>query len=127
MFDMRSPACQSRRPTNRIPIRRRIGATIGTIGMSAVFFQDMFGLITFDAKFEQLAAIRPRIGKNQVIHCLEAYQFQTGLLPLKRADSLSMSLAGFHAQTSMVPVHLRFPVRRGRRRHEGARPAELVA
>src|SRR6266852_5779058 len=84
-----------------IPIAAAIARTIGT---SAVFFQDMFGLITFDAKFEQLAAIRPRIGKNQVIHCLEAYQFQTGLQPLKRADSLSMSLAGFMRKTSMVPV-----------------------
>jgi uncharacterized protein (DUF58 family) len=87
-----------------IPIAAAIARTIGTIGMSAVFFQDLFGLITFDAGFEQLAAVRPRIGKNQVIHCLEAYQFQTGLLPLKRADSLSMSLAGFMRKTSMVPV-----------------------
>jgi uncharacterized protein (DUF58 family) len=87
-----------------IPIAAAIARTIGTIGMSAVFFQDMFGLITFDAKFEQLAAIRPRIGKNQVIHCLEAYQFGEGLMPLKRADSLSMSLAGFMRKTSMVPV-----------------------
>jgi uncharacterized protein (DUF58 family) len=87
-----------------IPIAAAIARTIGTIGMSAVFFQDLFGLITFDAKFEQLAAIRPRIGKNQVIHCLEAYQFGEGLMPLKRADSLSMSLAGFMRKTSMVPV-----------------------
>ena len=87
-----------------IPIAAAIARTIGTVGMSAVFFQDMFGLITFDAKFEQLAAIRPRIGKNQVIHCLEAYQFGEGLMPLKRADSLSMSLAGFMRKTSMVPV-----------------------
>jgi uncharacterized protein (DUF58 family) len=87
-----------------IPIAAAIARTIGTIGMSAVFFQDLFGLITFDAKFEQLAAIRPRIGKNQVIHCLDAYQFGQGLLPLKRAESLSMSLAGFMRKTSMVPV-----------------------
>src|SRR3954454_7475234 len=87
-----------------IPIAAAIARTIGTIGMSAVFFQDMFGIITFDQQFEQLAAIWPRIGKNQVIHCLEAYQFQTGLQPLKRADSLSMSLAGFMRKTSMVPV-----------------------
>src|SRR5881628_960395 len=87
-----------------IPIAAAIARTIGTIGMSAVFFQDMFGIITFDQQFDQLAAIRPRIGKNQVIHCLEAYQFQTGLQPLKRADSLSMSLAGFMRKTSMVPV-----------------------
>jgi hypothetical protein len=87
-----------------IPIAAAIARAIGTIGMSAVFFQDMFGLITFDAQFEQLQAVRPRIGKNQVIHCLDAYQFQRGMQPLKRADSLSMSLAGFMRKTSMVPV-----------------------
>jgi uncharacterized protein (DUF58 family) len=87
-----------------VPIAAAIARAIGTIGMSAVFFQDMFGLITFDARFDELAAVRPRIGKNQVIHCLEAYQFHKGLQPLKRADSLSMSLAGFMRKTSMVPV-----------------------
>src|SRR5947207_15993791 len=48
-----------------VPIAAAIARTIGTIGMSAVFFQDMFGLITFGAKFEEINAIRPRIGKNQ--------------------------------------------------------------
>ena len=87
-----------------VPIAAAIARAIGTIGMSAVFFQDMFGLITFDARFDELAAVRPRIGKSQVIHCLEAYQFHEGLLPLKRLNSLSMSLAGFMRKTSMVPV-----------------------
>jgi len=87
-----------------IPIAAAIARTIGTIGMSAVFFQDLFGLITFGAKFDDINAIRPRIGKNQVIHCLEAYQFGEGLMPLKRADSLSMTLAGVMRKTSMVPV-----------------------
>src|SRR5437867_2418811 len=70
-----------------VPIAAAIARAIATIGMSAVFFQDMFGLITFDARFDQLAAVRPHIGKNQVIHCLDAYQFQTGLQPLKRSES----------------------------------------
>jgi len=87
-----------------VPIAAAIARSIGTVGMSAVFFQDMFGLITFGPNFEQLAAVRPRIGKNQVIHCLEAYQFETGLQPLKRASSLSMTLAGFMRKTSLVPV-----------------------
>jgi uncharacterized protein (DUF58 family) len=87
-----------------VPIAAAIARAIGTIGMSAVFFQDMFGLITFDAKFENLGAVRPRIGKNQVIHCLDAYQFHQGVQPLKQADTLSMSLAGFMRKTSMVPV-----------------------
>src|SRR4029453_7906117 len=87
-----------------VPIAAAIARAIGTIGMSGVFFQDTFGIITFDTNFDQLAAIPPRIGKNQRIHCLGAYQFQTGLQPLRRADSLSMSLAGFMRRTSMVPV-----------------------
>jgi uncharacterized protein (DUF58 family) len=87
-----------------VPIAAAIARAIGTIGMSAVFFQDMFGLITFDARFDELSAVRPRIGKNQVIHCLDAYQFQQGLQPLKRAGTLSMTLAGFMRKTSMVPV-----------------------
>ena len=87
-----------------VPIAAAIARAIGTIGMSAVFFQDLFGLITFDARFDQLAAVRPHGGKGQVIHCLEAYQFGTGLQPLKRLDSLSMSLAGFMRKTSMIPV-----------------------
>ena len=87
-----------------VPIAAAIARAIGTIGMSAVFFQDLFGLITFDARFDELAAIRPHVGKGQVIHCLEAYQFGTGLQPLRRLDSLSMSLAGFMRKTSMIPV-----------------------
>jgi uncharacterized protein (DUF58 family) len=87
-----------------VPIAAAIARAIGTIGMSAVFFQDMFGLITFDARFDELAVVRPRIGKNQVIHCLDAYQFHEGTQPLKRLQSLSMSLAGFMRKTSMVPV-----------------------
>ncbi|HZT76883.1 MAG TPA: DUF58 domain-containing protein [Vicinamibacterales bacterium] len=87
-----------------VPIAAAIARAIGTIGMSAVFFQDLFGLITFDARFDELAAVRPHVGKGQVIHCLEAYQFGTGLQPLRRLTSLSMSLAGFMRKTSMIPV-----------------------
>src|SRR5262249_32981004 len=90
-----------------VPIAAAIARAIGTIGMSAVFFQDLFGLITCDARRgddAELMAVRPRIGKNQVIHCLEAYQTQAGLQPLKHTASLSMTLAGFMRKTSMVPV-----------------------
>src|SRR5215210_5425878 len=67
-----------------VPIAAAIARAIATIGMSAVFFQDLFGLMTFEADFEQLSAIRPRIGKNQVIHCLEAYDGRTGLQEVKQ-------------------------------------------
>ena len=87
-----------------VPIAAAVARAIGTIGMSAVFFQDSFGLITFNQGFERLAAIRPRIGKGQVIHCLDAYQHERGLVDVKSAGSLSMSLAGFMGKTTLGPV-----------------------
>ena len=99
-----------------VPIAAAIARAIGTIGISAVFFQDTFGLITFDAGFKHLAAVRPRIGKNQVIHCLDAYQHQRGLQDVKEADSLSTRIAGVHPQAVAHPGDLRFSVRRCARR-----------
>ena len=116
-----------------IPIAAAIARAIATIGMSAVFFQDVFGLMTFttpgapvpqssavdpaarrpagapapgpgSAESWHLAAVRPRIGKNQVIHCLDAYQYQRGLQSMKESDGLSRSIAGFMRKTSLVPV-----------------------
>lgn len=87
-----------------VPIALTIARAIATIGMSAVFFQDSIGLITFDARTGRLGAVRPRIGKGQVIHCLEAYDEGRGLQDLKVAGSLSATLIGFSRKTSLVPV-----------------------
>jgi uncharacterized protein (DUF58 family) len=87
-----------------IPIAAAIARAIGTIGISAVFFQDTFGLITFDAGFQNLATVRPRIGKNQVIHCLDAYQHGRGLQDVKPGDSLSTRIAGVIRRPSLIPV-----------------------
>jgi hypothetical protein len=87
-----------------VPIAVTIARAIATIGMSAVFFQDTIGLVTFDMRTGDLAAVRPRIGKGQVIHCLEAYDAGRGLQDLKVAGSLSATLIGFSRKTSLVPV-----------------------
>jgi uncharacterized protein (DUF58 family) len=87
-----------------VPIGVTIARAIATIGMSAVFFQDSIGLVTFDDRTKELGAVRPRIGKGQVIHCLEAYDRGRGLQDLKRAGSLSATLIGFSRKTSLVPV-----------------------
>jgi len=87
-----------------IPIAAAIARAIATIGMSAVFFQDLFGMMLFSAEFERLSAVRPRIGKNQVIHCLDAYQNGTGLQDIKQHESLSRSIGGFMRKTSMIPI-----------------------
>ena len=87
-----------------LQIATLIARAIATIGMSAVFFQDSIGLVTFDEGFRDLSAVRPRIGKGQVIHCLEAYQHGYGLQDLRHTGNLSATLSGFSRKTSMMPV-----------------------
>jgi uncharacterized protein (DUF58 family) len=87
-----------------VPVAATIARTIATIGMSAVFFQDSVGLITFGEDFLQLEGLRPRIGKGQVIQCLDAYQHGHLLQELRSAGDLAATLVGFMRKTSMVPV-----------------------
>jgi uncharacterized protein (DUF58 family) len=89
---------------DNVPIATIIARAIATIGMSAVFFQDSFGLITFDRGFTDLATLRPRIGKGHVIHCLDAYQHGTGMQEMRQSESLSATLTGFMRKTSMLTV-----------------------
>jgi hypothetical protein len=72
--------------------------------MSAVFFQDTIGLVTFDHEFSQLQGLRPRIGKGQVIHILDAYQYGEGLQEIRNIGGLAASISGFMRKTSMVPI-----------------------
>jgi len=87
-----------------IQIATLIARAIATVGMSAVFFQDSIGLLTFDEGFHALGAVRPRIGKGQVIHCLEAYQDGHGLQDIKNIGSLSATFTGFSRKTALMPV-----------------------
>jgi uncharacterized protein (DUF58 family) len=87
-----------------VQIASAIARSIATLGMSAVFFQDPFGLVTFDAGFVHLAALRPRTGKSHVVHCLDAYQFERNLQKVRRSGSISTSLGGFVRRQAMLPV-----------------------
>ena len=87
-----------------VPIATTIARALATIGMSAVFFQDAVGLVTFDHEFSDIQGLRPRIGKGQVIHCLDAYQFGQGLQELRNTGELGSTLSGFLRKTSMVAV-----------------------
>jgi uncharacterized protein (DUF58 family) len=97
---------------NGVPIAAVVARAVATIGMSAVFFQDSIGLITFEDRFERLSGIRPRIGKNQVIQCLDAYTAAAlngsdtphAASELRHTDTLSGTIGGFMRKTSMVPV-----------------------
>jgi uncharacterized protein (DUF58 family) len=87
-----------------VPIAAAVARAIATVGMSATFFQDPFGMVTFDSGFEHLAAIRPRTGKSHVVHCVDAYQHQQNLLTVKRIGGVGTTLAGYLRSKSMLPV-----------------------
>jgi uncharacterized protein (DUF58 family) len=90
--------------TSRTLIAHLISRAIATIGMSAVFFQDPFGLVTFDEGFRHLAAVRSSTGKGHVLHCLEAYQFQRELEAVRRHADLASTLAGYFRGPTLLPV-----------------------
>jgi uncharacterized protein (DUF58 family) len=85
------------------PVASLIAWAIATLGMSAVFFQDLFGLVTFDGNLRHLATVRPRVGRNQVVHCLDAYQYGRSLQEVRHAGSLSASLNSLIQRTALVP------------------------
>jgi len=89
---------------NGVPIGAAVARAIATVGMSAMFFQDPFGLVTFDEGFRHLAAIRPRTGKGHVVHCLDAYQTKAGLQEVRRTGDLGATLAGYFRSQSLLPV-----------------------
>ena len=86
------------------PIAAAIARSVAAVGLSAVFFQDLFGLITFDEEFRQLDAVRPRIGKPHVIHCLDRYQHATPPEPDGDGVDFTATIAAHLRRTSLVPV-----------------------
>jgi uncharacterized protein (DUF58 family) len=89
---------------NGVPIAATVARAIATIGLSASFFQDPFGLVTFDAGFQHMAAIRPRTGKNHLVHCIDAYQFQQGLQPVGHTGGVAATLAGYFRRRALLAV-----------------------
>lgn len=98
--------------THGVTIAAAIARAVAAAGLSAVFFQDMFGLVTFNDRFEQVAAARPRIGRGHVLYCLDLYQNPGGSARGKGAGGDAPGagrdiIAGIESQlrkASLVPV-----------------------
>jgi len=88
---------------NGIPIAAAIARSVAAVGLSAVFFQDLFGLITFDDQFKQVVAARPRIGKPHVMYCLDLYQQFKAADAAARTD-VTAAIEGHLRRTSLVPI-----------------------
>jgi uncharacterized protein (DUF58 family) len=87
-----------------VPIAATIARSVAAVGLSALFFQDQFGLITFDDRFRQLAAARPRIGRSHVIYCVDLYQQRQQPDAADAARDITVTIASHLRKTSLVPV-----------------------
>ncbi|HEX5107572.1 MAG TPA: DUF58 domain-containing protein [Vicinamibacterales bacterium] len=86
------------------PIAAAIARSVAAVGLSALFFQDMFGLITFDDQFRQVAAARPRIGRSHVIYCVDLYQRPAGHDAERTHSDITATIESHLRKTSLVPV-----------------------
>ena len=80
------------------------GVTIAAAGLSAMFFQDLFGLVTFNDQFQQLASARPRIGRSHVLYCLDLYQNRRTLDPDEERRNIIVAIESQVRKASLVPV-----------------------
>jgi hypothetical protein len=51
-----------------------------------------------------MAAIRPRVGRGHVIHCLDAYQGRVGLEDVKAGRRAATTIGGHLRRTTLLPV-----------------------
>lgn len=87
-----------------VPVGAAVARAVAAIGMSAVLFQDLFGLISFDKDFHQVAAARPRIGKSHVIHCLDLYQGHVAVDSPGVQLDVTATIESHLRKTSFVPI-----------------------
>ena len=85
-------------------IAAAIARALATVGMSAVLFQDLFGLMTFDGNARQIAAARPAVGKAHVLYCLDLYDHPKAADAQDDDRTFTADLEGHLRKTSLVPV-----------------------
>ena len=68
-----------------VPIAAAIARAVAAAGLSAMFFQDLFGLVTFDDRFEEMTVARPKIGRSHLLYCLDLYQAEGQTPPAEGA------------------------------------------
>jgi hypothetical protein len=87
-----------------VPIAAAIARSLAAVGLSAVLFQDLFGVITFGEGFRQVAAARPRIGKPHVMYCVDLYQRHSFDDAAAAQCDVTTTIEGHLRKTSLVPV-----------------------
>jgi uncharacterized protein (DUF58 family) len=73
-------------------------------GLSATYVQDRFGLVTFNDRFEQVGAARPRVGRSHLLYCIELYrQSVLGASETSERDVI-IGIESQVRKASLVPV-----------------------
>jgi uncharacterized protein (DUF58 family) len=87
-----------------VPIAAAIARAVAAAGLSAMFFQDLFGLVTFDDRFEQLAVARPKIGRSHLLYCLDLYQHRRSPDPGEERRDIVLAIESQVRKSSLVPI-----------------------
>jgi uncharacterized protein (DUF58 family) len=88
-----------------VTIATAMARAVAAAGLSAMFFQDLFGLVTFDEQFRPLASARPRIGRSHLLYCLDLYR--QSLSQERDPDRVQDIVSAIESQVrkaSLVPV-----------------------
>jgi uncharacterized protein (DUF58 family) len=86
-------------------IAMAIARAVAAAGLSATFFQDLFGLVTFDERFAPLASARPRIGRSHLLYCLDLYrQSLSQTRDPERVQDIIAAIESQVRKASLVPV-----------------------
>jgi uncharacterized protein (DUF58 family) len=86
-------------------IAMAIARAVAAAGLSAMFFQDLFGLVTFDEGFRPLASARPRIGRSHLLYCLDLYrQSLSQERDPERVQDIVGAIESQVRKASLVPV-----------------------
>ena len=88
-----------------VTIATAIARAVAAAGLSATFFQDLFGLVTFDERFAPLASARPRIGRSHLLYCLDLYrQSLSQSRDPERVQDIVAAIESQVRKASLVPV-----------------------
>jgi uncharacterized protein (DUF58 family) len=87
-------------------IAAAIARAVAAAGLSAVFFQDQFGLITFDDRFQQLASVRPPVGRTPKQQKQDVFgkSVMGSVAEVAGGRSLSFAIESQLRRASLVPV-----------------------
>jgi uncharacterized protein (DUF58 family) len=92
-------------------IATAIARGVAAVGLSAAFFQDLFGFVAFDGRMRPTAAARPRIGRSHLLYCLDLYRdavraevSSTNDLRPHAMPGITLAIESQLRKAAMVPV-----------------------